>query len=149
VSTAARPGRRAERLVIGVVERVSIPEWGAVNLHARVDTGARSSALHVEHLEELGGGRVRFELAGASPRRRRSVEATVVRRSRVRSTSGSTAARPFVSAKMVLGGREIRVEVGLVDRRHMTYPMLLGRSALAGHFLVDPGRRYVLGTARN
>jgi hypothetical protein len=51
----------------------------------------------------------------------------------------------FVSAHIQLGGVERRIEVGLVDRSDMLYRMLLGRSALAGSFIVDPGRRYVLG----
>jgi hypothetical protein len=145
----ARPARRAERPLIGVLERVDIPAWGVRGLDARVDTGARTSALHVDALQELGNGRVRFELGNVGRGGRpASVEATVVRRTRVRSTSGQTGARVFVTAQVLLGGAEHRVEVGLVDRSHMQHPMLLGRSALAGRFLVDPARRYVLSTRK-
>jgi len=146
----ARPARRAERPVIGVLERVDIPAWGVRGIDARVDTGARTSALHVDALKELGDGRVRFELGkiGKSGRRPAPVEATVARRTRVRSTSGATEARVFVTAHVVLGGAEHRIEVGLVDRSHMQHPMLLGRSALAGRFLIDPGRRYLLSARK-
>jgi len=139
------------RRMIGAVERVDIPAWGLVGVPARVDTGARTSALHVEALEELGSGRVRFELAPVQTGRKRPppVEAPIARRGRVRSTSGKLERRIFVSARVLLGGVEQRVEIGLVDRRRMQYPMLLGRSALAGRYWVDPGRRYLLGAVRN
>lgn len=148
--SAAAPQGRAPRPLIGVLERVDIPAWGARGVHARVDTGARTSALHVEALTELGTGRVRFELARSETggKRRPPIEAAVLRRGRVRSTSGKLESRVFVSAHVLLGGAEHRIELGLVDRRHMQNPMLLGRSALAGRFLVDPGRRYLLAAPR-
>jgi len=150
MSEAARPSRRADLPLIGVLERVDIAQWGVRGMSARVDTGARTSALHVDSLQELGDGRVRFQLGkvGRSGRRPAAVEATVVRRTRVRSTSGETETRVFVTAHVTLGGAEHRIEVGLVDRSHMQHPMLLGRSALAGRFLVDPGGRYLLAARK-
>jgi len=144
------PARRTPPKLIGVLERVDIPAWGARGIHARVDTGARTSALHVDALTELGAGRVRFELARSETggKRRAPIEATVLRRGRVRSTSGKLESRVFVTATVLLGGAEHRIELGLVDRRHMQNPMLLGRTALAGRFLVDPGRRYLLAAVR-
>jgi hypothetical protein len=140
---APEHAERSERRTLGAVELVALPAWGVERLPARVDTGARTSALHVERLTELGDGRVRFELSlGAE---RRVVEATVSRRGRVRSTSGKLAGRVFVSALVRVGSVEARVELGLVDRRKMRYAMLLGRSALAGRFLVDVSRSYLLG----
>jgi hypothetical protein len=144
MSSGARPKRAAERIVIGALERVDIPSWGVRGLDARVDTGARTSALHVEELVELGDGRVRFTLERASRGRSRAIETVVARRARVRSTSGKVESRVFVNARIVLGAAEYRVEIGLVDRRHMQNAMLIGRSALSGRFLVDAGRRYLL-----
>jgi len=140
----AAPALARGRTVLGAVERVSIPAWGVTGLPARVDTGARTSALHVEGLTELGGGRVRFELR---PGRGKigPIEATISRRGRVRSTSGKLKTRLFVTARIRLGTAERRVEIGLVDRSEMLYRMLLGRSALSGRFLVDVSRRFVLG----
>jgi hypothetical protein len=138
-----RSARSPERPVVGAVERVAIPDFGIVGLEAKIDTGARTSALHVDNLEELGNGRVRFELP-APKRKPRVHEARIARRGRVRSTSGKIESRVFITVRLRLGENEHRVEVGLVDRRHMLYRMLLGRSALAGRFLVDPGRRFLL-----
>jgi hypothetical protein len=133
----------SERRTVGAVELVALPAWGVERLPARVDTGARTSALHVEELTELGDGRVRFAIPLAAERR--VLEATVSRRGRVRSTSGKLAVRVFVTTLLRVGAVEARVELGLVDRGKMRYPMLLGRSALAGRFVVDVSRSYLHG----
>jgi hypothetical protein len=141
----ARPvsaaGGAASRRTIGEIELVSIADFGIERLPVRVDTGARTSALHVEHLRELGNGRVSFELGSELA----PIEAVISRRGRVRSTSGELQTRLFVTTRVRLGDVEDRVELGLVDRGHMHYRMLLGRSALAGRFVVDVARRFVLG----
>jgi hypothetical protein len=133
--------------IIGVAEHVALPDWGVREVTARVDTGARTSALHVENVTNLPGGRVRFDvcLSRDEPAARVTVETKVSRRTPVRSSSGETDSRIFVKAHVRLGGREHQVEIGLVDRRHMQYRMLLGRSALAGRYLVDVTKRYALG----
>lgn len=135
--------------IIGVAEHVDFPDWGVRQLSARVDTGARTSALHVENVTNLPGGRVRFDvrLRRDDPAARVTVETKVSRRTPVRSSTGQTDARIFVKAHVRLGGREQQIEVGLVDRRHMQYRMLLGRTALERRFLVDVTKRYALGPA--
>jgi len=128
------------------VERVDIPSWGIRRLRAKLDTGARSSALHVEHIEELEGARVRFEVvtSRARPEGRVVVEAPIVRRAKVKSSSGAVSHRLFVRVPVQLGEHCREVEVSLVGRSTMLFRMLLGRSALTPGLLVDPGARYVL-----
>jgi hypothetical protein len=75
-----------------------------------------------------------------------TVETKVSRRTPVRASTGSTEPRLFVKAHIRLGGREHLIEIGLVDRRHMLYRMLLGRSAIERHYLVDVSKRYALGS---
>jgi hypothetical protein len=136
------------RVVLGVIETVNVPAWGVFGIEARVDTGAETSALHVENLKRLPGRRVSFEVKLPKKARQRATTAHVVapvaRSGRVRSSNGSVSTRVFVAARVEIGSILRRIEIGLVDRRRMTYPMLLGRSALAGYFLVDPGRERVL-----
>jgi hypothetical protein len=136
----------SQKHVIGSAELVDFPEWGVAGLRAKVDTGARSSALHVENIHELPGGWVEFDvrLLRKNEQRRKRVRARVSRRGRVKPSSGETQARLFVKARMRLGPVEHEVEVSLVDRQRMIFRMLLGRTALTPMFLVDPGRRYVL-----
>lgn len=138
---------RPDPRIIGVAEYVDFPDWGVKSLRARIDTGARTSALHVENVRLLAGSRVRFDvrLRRDDPSARVTVETKVSRKTPVRSSTGETEARLFVKAHVRLGGREQQIEVGLVDRRHMLYRMLLGRSALERRFLVDVSRRYALG----
>jgi len=135
--------------IVGAAEYVDLPDWGVRGLSARVDTGARTSALHVENVQLLGSSRVRFDvrLRRDDPAARVTVETKVSRRTPVRASTGSTEPRLFVQAHIRLGGREHLIEVGLVDRRHMLYRMLLGRSALERRYLVDVSKRYALGAA--
>ncbi len=143
------PGRSRQLRIIGSAEYVDLPDWGIHRLSARVDTGARTSALHVENVHELPGRRVRFDvrLRRDDPHARVRVEAKVSRRSAVRSSTGVEEARLFVKTYVRLGGEEQAIEIGLVDRRGMLFRMLLGRSALARRFLVDVTKRYALGAS--
>jgi len=136
-----------EPVVIGWTEYVALPDWGIDRLRAKVDTGARSSALHVENLEELPRGRVAFDvvLHRAHRDRRVHIRARVTRRSRVRSSSGHGDYRYFVETTLRLGPVEKRIEVSLVDRGKMIHRMLLGRSALSGPFLIDVDHRMLQG----
>lgn len=133
-------------LVIGVTEYVDIPAWRILRLRAKIDTGARSSALHVENIRELGGGRVRFDvrLSRNESDRRVTVEARIARRGQVRPSNGEQEERIFVAVKVRIGPVEREIELSLVDRGRMIFRMLIGRRALAHAFLVDPGRRYLL-----
>lgn len=142
--------KRPEPRIIGVAEYVDFPVWGIRNLRARIDTGARTSALHVENVRELSGSRVRFDvrLRLRDPAARVAVEAKITRRASVRSSTGHAAPRLFVMARIRLGGRAQTIEVGLVDRSGMLYRMLLGRTALKRLYLVDVAKRYALGDAR-
>lgn len=136
----------SERLLIGLAEYVDIPEWRIAGLRAKVDTGARSSALHVENLREARGGQAIFDVRLHRSKRDRivTVEAPITRRARVRSSSGDSRPRIFVAVRVQIGPVLRLIDLGLVDRTQMIYRMLLGRSALDHDFLVDPARRYLL-----
>lgn len=136
-------------LVVGWREWVGFPDWGVERVRAKIDTGALTSAIHVEVIEELPDDRVRFELVLREKPERRVhwVEAELVRQSRVRPSHGRAQSRHVVSARIRLGPLEREIEVGLVSRRHMLCRMLLGRSAME-HLLVDPSRTHLLAPRR-
>lgn len=136
-------------LVVGWTEYVALPDWGIPAVRAKMDTGARSSALHVEDIRDLGGGRVRFDvvLDRRRDRRVRHVTARIRRRSRVRSSNGEYTTRIFVATRMRLGPVEREVEFSLVDRTKMIHRVLLGRTALE-RIYVDVSHRYLLGRPR-
>jgi len=135
--------------VVGWRERVDLPEWGVQRILAKIDTGAQTSAIHVEHIEEIGEDRVRFEVVIARTRRDRveqtvPVEAKLARTAKIRPSTGKLQRRPVVEAQVQIGPVRRRVELSLVSREHMLCRMLLGRAALAGAALVDVSRTYVL-----
>jgi hypothetical protein len=80
--------------------------------------------------------------------RRVRVTTRVVRRGRVRSSTGHYETRIFVTAPVRIGPVERDVEVSLVDRERMIFRMLLGRTALEGRFLIDPSHRHLLHPRR-
>ena len=130
-------------MIIGHAEYVDLPEWGIEKLRAKVDTGARSSALHVEDIQQLPGGRVRFHvIVNRRTLKRVEVEAKVSRVSRVRSSSGLCETRCFVATVMKLGPIWKEIEISLASREPMRFRMLLGRTALSGDVLIDPSKRY-------
>ena len=137
------------RIVIGWNEYVDLPDWDIRGLRAKVDTGARSSALHVENVEELSRDRVRFDVVLHREKSDRRVHVTtkIVRRGRVRSSTGHWEKRLFVTGRVRIGPLEREVELSLVDREKMIFRMLLGRKALAG-ILVDPSHAKLLGRGK-
>jgi hypothetical protein len=134
-----------EKTVIGWTEFVDLPEWGIRKLRAKVDTGARTSALHVEHIVELPRGFVGFDVILHRKKRSRRirVKAKITRRSRVRSSSGHQSERLFVDTMLSIGPVVKRIEVSLVDRQMMIHRMLLGREALHGPFVIDVNHRMI------
>ena len=135
---------------LGWREWVGLPEHGLEWVKAKVDTGARTSSLHAAglHTFELENREwVRFSIY---PWQRSTtdaiqIEARVLDRRRVRSSSGTTERRPVVVLPVRMGNKIYDVEFTLTRRDEMGFRMLLGRQALRGRFLVDTGRSYLLG----
>lgn len=132
-----------EKLVIGWSEYIDFPEWEIRGLKAKIDTGARTSALHVEDLETLPGNRVRFKviLHRKFNDRHVPVTARVSKWTKVRSSTGVYSRRPFIKTRIRIGSVEKEIEVSLVSREKMLFRMLLGRKALERDFLVDVSKR--------
>jgi hypothetical protein len=137
-------------IVIGFAELVDLPEWGIVGLRGKIDTGAKTSALHVSNIREIGNGRVGFDVRLHRRRADRivHVEAKILRRGRVRPSSGDAQTRLFVATTLRIGSIERTIELSLVDRENMIYRMLVGRTAMGAGVLVDPTRRYALTKRR-
>lgn len=125
-------------MTIGWREWVEFPEWG-FRLKAKADTGARSSAIDCAEIVELPDDRVRFTVRLDRKRNKFiTLEANILARKKVRSSIGRPTNRFFVETKLRLAGMEKRIVVSLVCRKRMIHRLLLGREALADHFIVDP-----------
>lgn len=135
-----------EKQTIGWKEYVSLPDWGINRVRAKVDTGARTSALHVEELEKIDEDFVRFEVVLSRKHRHRRiwVTAPVTKWARVRSSTGHYTRRCFVTTRIRIGPVEKDVEISLVSREAMQFRMLLGRTTLGKDFLIDVSRADVL-----
>ncbi|NQV74090.1 ATP-dependent zinc protease [bacterium] len=136
--------------VLGWREWVELPELGVPAIKAKVDTGARSSSLHVFGLEEFqkdGSAWVRFEIHPKQRSRSGGIktEAKVLEFRSVRSSSGKSSVRPVIVTAISLLNKTWPIELTLARRDEMGFRMLLGREAFRGRFLVDASSSYYAG----
>ena len=130
-------------------------EWAALPaidigwIKVKLDTGARSSALHAFDLEELPGDRVRFSVHPwqETDADQATIECDIHDRRVIRSSSGHTEERIVVKTEIVLLGRTVTAETTLSNRDQMGFRMLVGREALRQGFVVDPARSFLGGRA--
>jgi hypothetical protein len=137
-------------VVIGWKERLEFTEWGLRRIRVKIDTGALTSALDVaryEWGETADGGRrvtMYFALDRRHPERLTCVQAPVLKTVVVRNTAGTREERPLIETAVRLGPVHKRIRLTIADRSSMRYRMILGREALAGSFVVDVSRTYLL-----
>ncbi len=138
------------RLIIGRREWIALPDLGVFPLNAKTDSGARSSSIHAENVVLSADEKsVRFTTTNHHAEVI-ACEAPVARLARVRSSGGIARKRIFIQTTAVLaGGFRWSILVSLANRSEMLCPMLLGRRALAGYFLIDPQGAHLLGTRRS
>ena len=137
-------------LTFGWREWVSLPELGLTRIKAKVDTGARTSALHafeVTAFEEHGRPRVRFSMHPNQRDEETVIEcvADVIDERVVRDSGGHRQQRYVIETPVRVGPHTWPVEMTLTSRDDMLFRMLLGRTALRGRATVDPSRSYLVG----
>lgn len=137
-----------EPIRLGWREWLGLPDLGLPQIKAKVDTGARTSTLHAFYVDTFrrgGGTHVRF---GVHPLQHRTDvvvhgEARVVDQRPVTDSGGHREERYIIETRLALAGQEWPIEVTLTNRETMLFRMLLGRTALVGRALVDPGSSYL------
>ncbi len=134
--------KHLEPILVGWNELADLPDWKLHRVRAKIDTGARSSCLHVEWMEQISRERVRFKARSGIRKEDEvcEIEAPIIRIGKVRSSNGHYSRRIFVPTTLKLGPWARTIELNLIDRGDMLFPMLIGRSALAGVYQVDPSR---------
>jgi hypothetical protein len=135
-------------LMLGWREWIGLPDLGVARLKAKVDTGARTSSLHAFEVAPFQNGPtlwVRFRLHPKQYRRDIEVtcEAPVKDRRVVIDSGGHEELRYVVETRVRIANRVWPIEITLADRDDMRFRMLLGRTAIRGHAIVDPDRSFL------
>ncbi len=135
--------------VIGLREWIGLPELGINKVRAKVDSGAKTSALHADDIhtfERDGETWVRFKAHIGTPRKPQDLdcEARLVSFKRIKSSNGHLQERHVIRTPMVLGDKCWWVDFTLTCRKSMRYRVLLGCTAmLDGQLVINPGLRFV------
>ncbi len=127
--------------LIGWREDVRLPELTGGVIVAKIDTGARTAALHADNIT-IKGKRVLFvlDLDG----RKHTMDVPIFGVKRIKSSSGHSEVRVVIETTLEIGNHNFKAEVTLTDRGDMGVPMLLGRNTIKGRFLVNPGRSFLI-----
>lgn len=133
---------------IGWREWVGLPDLNIPQIKVKVDSGARTSALHAENIRLIkrkdGRTTVSFTVVPLQDKSTRvQAKATLVDRRWVKSSTGATTLRPVISTLMKVGEDAWPVEITLINRDMMGFRMLVGREALRGRYLIDPARSFI------
>ncbi len=140
-------------MIVGWREWVALPELGIPLIKAKVDTGARTSSLHARDVSIFSRKKQRWVRFTVYPTQRSTRTAVVcaaplVDERWVRSSNGRAQLRPVIVAELDLGGESWDIELTLTDRDVMGFRLLLGRQAVRGRAIVDPGRSFLTRTVR-
>jgi hypothetical protein len=136
--------------ILGWREWIALPDLGIDQIKAKIDTGARTSALHafdVQLVEVSGEKIVKFSI---HPRQRDldtviECQAPLLDEREVRDSGGHSELRYVIKTRIIIGTEEHIAEVTLTNRDSMGFRMLLGRTTMDGIYLVDPGKSYLMG----
>ena len=136
-------------VLVGWKEYIDFPDWRIRRVKAKIDTGARTSALDVlsYDLRETDAGLVadlRLALRRKHPERVTIVSVPVVEMVVVKSSTGMLETRPLIEAVIRLGPVKKRIRITVTNRSRMLFRMILGRKAVEGDFVVDVSKKYLL-----
>lgn len=140
--------------VIGWREWVDLPQLGLEKVKAKVDTGARTSALHAFALhpyEKDGKQKIRFDIHPEQHNNTLVItcEADIVDKRPVTDSGGHTEERYVIETPITIAGQTWSIEITLTERENMLFRMLLGRRALRKRFIVNPARSFVTTKVKN
>ncbi|MGI0479475.1 ATP-dependent zinc protease [Geminocystis sp. CENA526] len=134
--------------LIGWRESLALPTLGIDKINAKIDTGARTSALHAFHIKihkENDRDMVKFQVHPIQRNSHISIEciAPLIEYRHVTNSGGHTQLRPVIQSTVKLGDYQWNIELTLTNRDAMGFRMLLGRQAVKNRFLVDCGKSFI------
>ncbi len=127
---------------------MALPELGIYKIKAKIDTGARTSALHTYYVQTLDQDGRLHVCFGLHPTQRRQDIAIdccwpILDRRQVTDSGGHREWRYTICTELAIAAYRYPIELTLTNREHMGFRMLIGRTALRGRFQVDPARSFV------
>jgi len=139
-----------DKVILGSEEWCSFPELGIPTIKARVDSGAKTSALHAINISPFiknDMNWVKFDINPIQNNLKTVIhcEAPLVDKRIVKSSSGFREQRYVIQTSLEIGNANWNIEMTLTNRDSMGFRMLLGREAMSGRILVDPEKKYLLG----
>ncbi|WP_315980761.1 ATP-dependent zinc protease [Aliamphritea spongicola] len=142
---------QSNKLITGSEEWCKFIDLSIPAIKARVDSGARTSAIHalnIKTFQRNGSSWVSFDVYPLQNNRKTVIncEAPIHDRRTVKSSSGSTEKRYVIKTSIAMGEQSWDIELTLTNRDAMGYRMLLGREAMKGRLLVDPEESFMFGT---
>ena len=141
------------KFIVGWREWLALPELGIESIKAKIDTGARSSSLHVTNLRTEALDGVEMATFCVHPRQRKTkpiieASARILEWRLIRSSNGLRSKRPVIVTQIMIGEHQYPIELTLTSRDEMGFRMLLGREGVRRRALVDPGRSYLCGVRK-
>ncbi len=134
--------------IIGWREIVALPQLNIDKIKAKIDTGARSSAIHAFNIQEFAENGLQMVSFQVQPLQRSdrttlSTQAQLLEYREVKNSGGTVELRPVIRTEIALRGQKWTIDLTLTNRELMGFRMLLGREAVRNKFLVDPGKSYL------
>ncbi len=128
------------KTVIGRTEKVDFPELNLYNISAKIDTGAYTSSLHCQDIYEENGV-LHFKLIDSTNNEYsvKDQEYTDYSQKKIKNSFGEKEVRYTIKTSVRIGKKRIKAKISLSNRGSMRYPVLIGRTLLKNHFLVDVG----------
>jgi hypothetical protein len=138
--------------LLGWREWVALPAFGIAQIKAKIDTGARSSALHAETIEPYSKDGENWLMFTVQPKQKQKQSGQLIEchapikdRRLVSDSGGHIQRRYVIETQLIFGQHPIQAEVTLTNRDSMRFLMLLGRTAMNRHFIIDPNASYLQG----
>jgi hypothetical protein len=141
----------SNNLILGWREWVALPDLGIPAIKAKVDTGARTSALHTFNVESFNNNGTKFVRFWLHPLRKNQdieliCEAPVIDIRKVKDSGGHIEERYVIETPISLGAHLWKIEITLTSRENMLFRMLLGRTAINhSNITIDPSASYITG----
>lgn len=138
--------KKNDLVFVGWREEVTLPEFRLKDIKAKIDTGAKTSALHAKDIKytRLNGKKHVSFVVEHDDGRKTHLEVPLIDEREIKSSTGEKTLRPVVKTLIRMGDFEFKAEITLINRDLMGFKMLIGREALKDHFVINPAKSFLL-----